>query len=79
MHCPKCELGTIIPILLKKDTKHALLCDNCSTVWLEGEVVDVSTGHALSSFTDSDEWEYAVDEFEDQDQEHRSAAYADWE
>ncbi|MBP7832211.1 MAG: hypothetical protein KA035_00350 [Candidatus Levybacteria bacterium] len=52
MTCPKCNEEAIIPIRFKMTGKKAYLCENCETVWFEGEEIKVETGRLLEANAD---------------------------
>ncbi len=52
MICPKCNEETIISVRFKTSGKHAYLCENCRTVWFEGENIKAGAGHLLDSLED---------------------------
>jgi len=78
MECPRCELGEIIRIRLKRDGSRAYLCDACESLWFEGEPIDFQTGHFLASYSRREDREYTVEEMDEEDQEHRQAKYVDF-
>lgn len=52
MTCPKCNEETIIPIQFKTTGAKAYLCENCETVWFDGEAIKEDTGRLLNTFDD---------------------------
>ena len=62
MFCPKCELGEINKIQFKSSEKIAYLCDMCETLWLENESITSMSGHTLSSFANSLDREYVIND-----------------
>lgn len=78
MTCPKCEEGTIVSITFKRTGRYAYLCDSCEALWLEGEDINVSTGHTLESYSQGQGSEYTIEELQEQDQDHQPVAYTDY-
>ncbi len=76
MKCPKCEEGTIISIVMKMTGKEASLCDFCETLWEKGERISSESGSLLSVAKEGGVRDYTIEESEDKDQDHRSAAYS---
>ena len=75
MECPRCELGEIIHIRLKRDGSRAFLCDACELLWFEGETIDFNTGHFLASYSRREDREYTVEESDEEEQEDKPVKY----
>jgi hypothetical protein len=69
MTCPKCELGKIVKIKIRKDGRYAQLCEYCGSLWFAGEMITFHTGHFLSSYSGSDDREYTIEEIPEKVQE----------
>lgn len=54
MICPKCGKGHLIKVIFNSSGKRAFVCNECNSLWFKGEIIDLSTGHDLESFT---KWE----------------------
>lgn len=78
MRCPVCEIGTVVRIYFKRNKKLARLCDCCEALWEEGEDIGGNTNHTLHSYAHGDEYEYLVDDLEDNDYEHQPARYLEF-
>lgn len=73
MNCPKCEKGTIDKIIFKKSNKGAYVCDFCEALWFEGENVEITSNHTLSSFSQDEDLGYTIEEINEKDQDHQPA------
>ena len=71
MVCPKCEEGNITKIKFKKSGKIAFLCEVCNALWFEEEHIDLTTGHTLTSYSQSEDIGYTVEELREEDFEHQ--------
>ena len=71
MVCPKCDEGNIIKIKFKQSGKIAFLCDFCKTLWLEGERIDLATGHTLETYSQKEDMGYTIEELRKEDFEHQ--------
>lgn len=61
MICPKCDRGNIEGATLKGTDKKVHLCDFCESLWFEGEVINIYSGHKLQSFSRGEELECIAD------------------
>ena len=58
-------------IIFKKNNKPAHVCDFCDSLWLEGEDIGSVSSHTLSSFSQSEDLGYTIDEVYEKDQDHQ--------
>lgn len=76
MKCPKCELGEIKKILIKKENRAGFICEYCGSLWLEGEEINVTSGHSAQTLKDDNQLEYTFSENENEDPESKSIMYS---
>jgi hypothetical protein len=74
MTCPKCENGIIENVIFKVDGEKGKLCDYCGTVWFEGELIAVSTGHEIAGFRTYDK-EYTLEKDTENDADSQYVKY----
>lgn len=72
MRCIKCEEGELRIIKFKKSRQTAFACDYCETFWMKGERIRYDTGHALDPYTLGFDYDYAVQELNESDQDHQA-------
>ena len=72
MICIKCDQGELKTIKFKKSRQIASACDYCETFWLKGEIIKYNTGHALDPYTLGYDYEYAVQELNEFDEDHQA-------
>jgi hypothetical protein len=78
MNCPRCELGKIIKIRMRKDGRTGSLCEYCGSLWFAGDTIDFQSGHFLASYSSSDDREYTIEEISGKEQELESVNYSDF-
>lgn len=72
MICIKCDQGELKTIKFRRSGQIAFACDYCEAFWLKGEIITYNTGHALDPYTIGDDYEYAVQELHDSDEDHQA-------
>ena len=58
MKCPRCEIGEISKIVLKRNEFIGFLCEYCGSVWFQDENIRPDTGHSIYTCGSADDREY---------------------
>lgn len=75
MICPKCEEGTIKKVSFKSKKEIAYICEFCNSMWFEKERIGFDIGSIFSAISTERDTEYSIDDLDEKDQDHRSAAF----
>lgn len=78
MFCPKCNEGIVIRIQFKRTYEPANMCNECRTVWFEGESISSSSGMPLEMYSQENGYEYTIEEIDREDFDQESVRYVQY-
>ncbi|MCR1870473.1 hypothetical protein [Longicatena caecimuris] len=50
MVCPYCEQGNVVQVKIKRTGKKIYICDECDTIWLNGETISHFNGTGFEEY-----------------------------